>query len=495
MVQDKRERNKLLSALLKISHGDLMKFWQESHTTADDDPGLYAHVIAWNHKNGRIRDSKIAFPVIALHTNAVENKDLAENAVAHLASLGPRELIKAWEFNKELKTKGYPVKHNRNSMFHDAIKKYLDVREGDIDWWTKAVIRNRKAMKALYTISNKKPAMFAQQILFDRVYPSGSAFDVIKNLSDMEGLEAASAILEHNIPITVASAKLGKKLDNPDTLIALFDKVSATELITASGQLKRLKSFDLPEVQSAYRDATKKASKDKKANVLKATRAAKATGMTKELAAIKEQSLKSIKNIEGDWVILADRSPSMGGAIPKARELAALLAKKVEGKVHLIFFDEAPLYKDVTGMTLDEIEQATANIYEGSSTSIGCGLRYLNDKKLSVDGIVIISDGEENCSPRFAAEYKKMLNEPAVYFIHMWGSGRWGYYGIDILSTAMTNADITYTKYDATKEFDYNSMVNVVGLLKPQVYGFLEEVMETPLLTLDKVFNQEGVEI
>lgn len=481
-MESQAKQNALLSSLLKIEHGDLGKFIAPALPVAESEPGLYAHVIAWNEKNGRVRDSKMAFPVIALRTNAMKDDELAENAVAHLMLQGPRELVKAYRFSKTMTAAGQPIRGGRRRMLEAAIKQYLEVRERDIDWWTSAVIRSRKAMKELYIVSHKQQPTFVDQILFRGEYPGGSAFEAVANLKRMAPMEAAGAVLHHNIPFTVASCA-GVNLDDPAMLIALVQNMSATELITAANQLSKLKAWKVGAVQDAFQEATGKAKTDKRANVLKAQKAAETVeGAREELAKVQEAAVESLRGINGDWLVLADKSPSMAHSIEAGKQLAALLARCVKGKVHLTFFDSSPVSFDVSGKTLDEVQKMTKHIVSGSATSIGCGLRALRERKETVDGIVIISDGEENTAPFFPDEYKKLEGEPALYYIQMRG-------GMDNLLGRMRTLGVPVNHFDARQGMDYTSMLNVVSLLKPQTYGFLEEVMGTPLKSLKDVFR------
>jgi hypothetical protein len=291
--------------------------------------------------------------------------------------------------------------------------------------------------------------------------------------------------MKHKIPFTVAMGS-GVKIDDKNVILALMETMTANEIITSAGQFSKLKCWSLGVVQEAFKEATKKAAKDKRVNVLKASRAAApdstAAKATKELARIKEQATESVKEIEGDWLILADRSPSMRHSIEAGKQLAALLAHRVKGKVHLVFFDAHPQHYDVSGKTLEQIEHMTRHISTGSATSIGCGLRWLRSEKLNVDGVVILSDGEHNTPPDFASEYVKLVDDPAVYFVDMHG-------GRNTLSASLKTKDIPFMEFNVRKGFDYNAMVNVVNVLKPQTYGFLMEVMGTPLKTLDSVFK------
>jgi hypothetical protein len=56
----------------------------------------------------------------------------------------------------------------------------------------------------------------------------------------------------------------------------------------------------------------------------------------------------------------------------------------------LVFFNTMPTYHDVTGKTLDEINAITKHVRAGGGTSIGCGLKYIMDRGLEVDGNAIV---------------------------------------------------------------------------------------------------------
>ncbi len=100
MTESARERSALLGSLLKVKHRALLEYTEDVLPGALRDPELFAHLIAWNSKNGKVRDTKVAFPILALRTGAMDDRELTENAMAHLALLGPRELARAYAFNK-----------------------------------------------------------------------------------------------------------------------------------------------------------------------------------------------------------------------------------------------------------------------------------------------------------------------------------------------------------------------------------------------------------
>ncbi len=489
------ERSRLLGTLLKVKHRELTDYVGDVLPGAVSDPELFAHIMAWNHEHGKIRDTKVAFPIFALRTSAMDDRELTENAMAHLASLGPRELARAYHLNKILSVENKLIRKNRG-LLQDVIQAYLKTREADHGWWTRAVVRNRKAMLSLYCVSHLKPSIRTQRVLFDKNYAGEPVFDGIKRLSKMEPFEAGGFLLAHKIPFTVA-AGVGLKLDDPVVLLALVQSMTGNELITAAKQLSTLKSFKVGSVQDAYLEAVGKVSKDKRVSVAKASKAIAAIrpdSAKKDLVRLKERAAEAAGTIKGDWVILADRSSSMDTAVKNSIEIAALLAHRVEGKVYLVFFNDQPRAFEVSGKTLDEIQHATRNVRADGMTSIGCGLRWLRANKHEVDGIVLVSDGGENTPPFFHDEYKRMENEPAVVYLKLNSAldrhynQRPGWCSAAFADRLMSKG-IPHESWNLGDEADSYALENIVKVIKPTTYGMLDEVMETPLITLRDVFT------
>lgn len=309
--------------------------------------------------------------------------------------------------------------------------------------------------------------------------------------------KTGKATLVSRIPLTVASGA-GVILDNADMLLAIMKSMTGNELIAAAKQLSKLKAFQIAAVQDAYNEAVKRVEKDKRVTVGRAMKASQflegglgATEISARVAAraieaVKEKAADSLAKIPGDWLILADKSGSMQQAIQMAKQLAALLAHRVQGKLYLVFFDITPRMVEVTGKKLSEIENLCYGVSANGGTSIGCGLRLLRDLKVSVDGVVIVSDGGQNSTPSFSSEYKALEHEPAVYFLRLNGDS-------DKLSYELEGAGIVFTPFDLRSGFDEYTLSNVVSVLKPMTYAFLEEVMNTPLVTIDQVFRKEKV--
>lgn len=60
-VLSKRE---VIGVLTRSPHGKLEEYLAPSSAAAKDDPNFYAHLCAWNHQRGSVRDAKVALPVL-----------------------------------------------------------------------------------------------------------------------------------------------------------------------------------------------------------------------------------------------------------------------------------------------------------------------------------------------------------------------------------------------------------------------------------------------
>ena len=231
-------RNQLVNQILRIGHGDLSIYSPLGLQAAKEEPELFAHLIAWNHVKGEVRDSKVALPVLALRGH--QDTELFENAVAHLCSLDPRNLVKAIHFNRAYSVEGMPVTPGAGNLLEGAVHRYLKAREASPRWWIKTALQHRKSMKSLYALYHVKPNSLAQAVLFKRQKPKNSVFEVLANLKNMPPQEAAGNILNYKIPFLVAVGAVGGIKKNPDIIMALIEQTSGSELIGNAEMFRRM---------------------------------------------------------------------------------------------------------------------------------------------------------------------------------------------------------------------------------------------------------------
>jgi hypothetical protein len=128
----------------------------------------------------------------------------------------------------------------------------------------------------------------------------------------------------------------------------------------------------------------------------------------------------------------------------------------------------------------------THRIRAEGGTSIGVGLDYIMSKGILVNGIAICSDGGENSSPRFTDTYKKYAAkfgiEPTIYFFRVPGEQ-------DRLSGNCSQERIMLEIFDIKDKTDFYAMPNLVKTMRTSRYTLVEDIMNTPLLTLTEVFK------
>ena len=487
-MEKKYEQNRIVATMMKIGHGNLDLFIEPGLQAAAMDPNFFARMAAWNHEHGKVFDSKKAYPPLSLRRVSAHGEyDLAENAYALMASLDPRNLYKSYQFHVELNRRGYTMPSGHRDMRKYMLEKYLRVREESYGRWSRVAVSHRQALKALYTIAHIKPVGFAQEILFERKYPPNSVFAALRDMKGMSTQEQAGHILNHKIPFPVATGAVSSIKDR-DILLALISNMTANELAKNRDTLERHSVFSDPILTQAFEEATEKAKSDKRANVAQVSKAierAKSPKEKKRLVQMQEEQLDKAAKINGDVLILGDRSGSMSVAIKATQDISAILARQVTGKVFTIFFDSALEHYDFTGKTLEEIKAATSRVRPRGSTWVGGGVNYVRSRGIPVDIIVIVSDGGENVNPYFHEEYPRYVQqygvEPSVYFLRVPGA-------TDSLSSSLRSAGIVFNYYDIGSGWDDYTLMNIVAAIKPGSYGLVDEILETPLLTFDKVF-------
>lgn len=473
-------RNQVISVLTKSPHGDLAQYAIPAIRAAKEDPTFFSHLIAWNQRKGAIRDAKVALPVLAL-TNAAISADaeLRDNALAHVAALSPRDMARAVRF-----AKGQPLVSKRGLV--RLVERYLVDLAAVRGKFERVALQHRASLVELHALLHIKPLPLAQEILFDR--KKVGVFADVANLSKLSPAEAASIIVSKRIPFLIASGAMGAKMKDPDVLQALMEVMTPTELVTNAKMLEKLGIKTIPALRGTFEAKLVQAAESGRA-VLKTTRAAEAVGGStgEKLKGVQEKQLNKL-GVDGDWLVLADKSGSMRASIEAARHVAALLARVAKGKVSLVFYDTMPIYLDVTGKTLEEITALTKRVEANGGTKPGCALQLAADKGLPVDGIAMVSDLNENgfVAPSFAQGFatlsEKLGKVPTLYAYQFAGDP-------PVLLKTCPAAGIDMQVFDLTGGLDYYSLPNLVQTMRTNRYGLYEEIMDTPLLRLGDVFK------
>lgn len=492
-------KQKIIAELSKSPHGKLDEYIVVGQQATRQEPEFFAHLIAWDRVKGQIRDAKVALPIISLSLGTLP-ADLAENSLAHLTLLNPRELLRAYRFALQVKLP-YGMRTLRR-----LIAAYLHDKEGNWPRFERTALQHRAVLKELYALTHTNCGSRAQAVLYgyDRKtkqhlpYPSGSLFEMMAHLKDMTPAEAAGTIIERKIPFLIARGALGAKAKEPDLVLALLKRMTPNEVVNNTKALQSMGVKTNPALRGAFEEALKRTASST-SNVLKASTAAEAIedeDVKEKLRGVQERQIQKLGGVEGNWLVLGDKSGSMAECIEVARHVAATLAKMVKGKVWLTFFDTMPTTIDVTGLPLDTIAKATRHITANGGTSIGCGLqRMLNEKEI-VDGIAIISDAQENTAPLFAGVYRnyaQLAGKDVPVYLFRLQHGRSGWDDRD-LAVSMRAANYDLQEFDLRGgKVDYYSLPNLVQTMRTNQYSLIDEIMSTKLLTLRDVFKQQAV--
>lgn len=482
---------KAITELTRAPHGNLDEYLPVGTQAAREDPEWYAHLIAWNEKKGQVRDSKLALPVIQLadlkgQSGVPWHTTLRENALAHLALQSPRDLLRALKWAKE----GAKVGHHTLARM---VKRYIHEREKKVGWWDRTVLTHRKSMLSLYRYFRIKPSTRANDILFKGARPEGSPFEALATLSSMTSNDAAAAIVNHRLPFLSVMGALGGKITG-DLGLAIIERMSPNELVTNSKLLERAGLSTNPAMRAAYEaKLAKPATKSSLKASLKTTRAAGVVGgkLGEKLKAQQERVLDTMA-VKGNWAVLADKSASMQLAIEIARQVTGILARVADGETHLVFMDTTARYLNATKREYDWVNQQTSMVQAQGGTSLGVGLAYLLERGITeIDGIVVVSDAQENNPPAFAHMYTRLCGmigkQPPVYLYRVEPGSR-SYADVD-LAQSMKTMGHELQEFDLRgMKVDYTSLPNLVLTMRANRYSLIDEVYGVPLLTLDDVF-------
>lgn len=499
-------KQQVITELTRSPHRDLDAYTPLGTQACAEDTDFFAHLIAWNHRKGEIRDAKAALPIIALRQGfrpMGHNPAAMDNALAHLADLNPKLLVRALDYGKRI---GAP----KNLLFR-FVERYLRDLEADTRDWDTTTLQHQASISRLYGFYHVRPSDHARQQLNWR-HPETKVrdgvrrgkFAVVNQLRTADPLEIAGLIERHKLPWLVVRGALGARAKEPDVLMAIIARMTAADLATSAKWLIRAGVKDHPQTRAAFEAALEQAGKKGKAKgtTLKASKAAKALKadlgeekLAGKLQALQERQLDHLRTIKGRWAVLGDKSGSMVVAIEGAKRLASVLARLVTEEVHLIFFDNGPRYVgNVQGKSLEAIEMTTAAIQANGGTSMGAALQYLLERKIVVDGIAIVSDGGERHNPSFASIYQQYCRTlgvtPTVYLYEVDGND------LNYLS-ANCQGVVQIEHFNLRgKAVDDYSLPALAATMRVGRYQLLDEILGMPLRGVDEVLTRTvGMEV
>jgi hypothetical protein len=463
-------RLEMLNSLLTTPHRKLEEVAELHQIMVEIDPLFYGHLGAWYYQNGEVRDHKEVFVGNLLTSPLTEHRDAG---FVLLQKLPPYQVGRVIDFMKR-------HRHKVPRCARTAVTRYLRDREKNANFFDRAALRNRKAMKHLYATLHIKPNPRADAILFKETPPEDSLAYLVKQLAKAESpAEQAALIVEHNIPYTIAIGTV-KQL-TPTVLVALINSMSPQEVINNLKSLQGRGAMEHPEVKALIEQKLKDAQTSDRVSAYKARIASDAaqldTDTTAQLEQITNEQVKKRGKIKKPTALLVDKSGSMDKALEVGKRLAAMISGISEAELYVYAFDTMPYPVTAKGSELSDWERAFQHIKAGGRTSIGCAVEALRRKKQQVEQIILVTDEGENSSPYFPDAYQTYCREmgalPNVIIVRVGRFYTW-------VETQLKQKQAPVETF--TFGGDYYSLPNLVPLLsRPSRLDLLMEIMEIPL--------------
>jgi len=509
----------IMNSILTCPHRDLDKISEIHKEMQAKDPLFYAHFACWYRKNGEIRDHKEVFAGMLCVDPYLENREvglaMVQDAPVFMKKKilgfikGKKIKLKEKTGQKISKGKGKTVDavkitektvglfKNVPGSFKSEIESYLRLLESDPMGFDTLAMNNRNDLKTLYASLKIKPSERANNILFKKEFPEDSKLNVIKEILKADTpSKKAELIVKNKVTYRIAVGLIDQM--SPSVLLALINAMSPQEIVTNMASLEEKGAMDNPDTKALIDEKLKKAQTSKGVSALK-SKAATGTGRIKneetikKLDAVADAQIQRKGTIDAPIAILVDRSGSMEKAIEVGKRVAAMVSGASSSAVYAVAFDTAPMEIVSKGKTLTDWEVAFKPIKAGGGTSIGCGLEYLNRKKLLVEQIIIITDEDENENPRFHDVYQdyasKMGIRPVVNIISMRSSKTFVSF-----ENELKKIKCEFYRYEPDGK-DYNSLPGLLPfLIRKSRTDVLYEIMDYPLFKRRKAYVTEKKE-
>jgi len=475
-------RVQILDSFLSSTHRGVEKIIPFHKDLLARDPLFYGHLAVWAQKNTSIRDQHEVF-VSHLFTSPLSEH--REAAFVMLDRFPPYQVDRIIDHMKEKmrredKKKGFkPPRTLRTSVKH-----YLAKRESEYDWFDTLALRQRKALISLYSRLRLKPGDRAQAILFDQNPPEDSrVFQLKQIIREADPVEQAKMIVKYKIPYPIASSVIKKV--TPTVLVALIEVMSSQELLSNMGSLKKHGAFNNEEVKNIVKKKLGKAKRSKRVDVMKGKKAAEEAGVSEdlkhELRDVTEKRLKTV-TIKRPTALFIDKSGSMDRAIELGKQVGSIICAGITADFYCYAFDANAYEIETKSDSLKDWEQALQYISAGGATAIGMPIEFMLRKKQRVEQFVIITDEQENNSPRFHDSYARYVTEfnvkPDVVILYV--ENRWGSSGE--LTRRCQQHEIPFDRIAVPRDLDYYSVPNILSILsRKSRIDLLMEIMDTPL--------------
>lgn len=238
-------RLEMLNSLLTTPHRELGKVAELHKMMVELDPLFYRHLAVWYQRHGEVRDHKEVFVGSLLTSQLNEHRGAG---FMMLQEFPPYQVARIVDFMKQ-----HQQKLPRSAR--TAVRRYLQVREKNAEFFDRAAVRGRKAMKHLYASLHIKPSERANAVLFKDAPPEDSLALALKQLAKAETpLVQAQLIAEYKIPYTVAIGAV--RAVTPEVLVALVNSMSPHVVIVKLGNHSNYLEQQLQQNQVSFETFT-----------------------------------------------------------------------------------------------------------------------------------------------------------------------------------------------------------------------------------------------
>lgn len=477
-IQERDLRLDLLNSLLTTPHRRVEEVADIHADMVGQDPIFYGHLAVWYQRNGDVRDHKEVFCGNLLTSELPEHRDAG---FMLLQEFPPYQVARIVEFMKRFKGK---VPRSART----AVTRYLRTREENKEFFDRAAIRGRKALKKLYASLHIKPSDYADAVLFKDPPPESLAYKLKQIAKADSPTEQARLIVEHKIPYTIAIGAVSQV--TPTVLIALVNAMTPQEVINNLGSLRRRGAMDHADVKALIDEKLAAAKDDVRVAAFKARVAADASELDPETAArleeITNEQVKKKGKISRSTALFVDKSSSMTQAIEIGRRLAAMISGITEADLFVYAFDTIAYPIAAEGGELSDWERAFQHVRASGATSVGVPLATMTSKKQKVEQILLITDEGENTSPYFAPALERYRDEvgvlPDVVILKVG-------YASQQVEQALRERQLPFET--VTFDGDYYSLPNLIPMLaRPSRVELLIEIMSLPLPVREPAHGQ-----
>lgn len=467
-------RLEMLNSLLTTPHRELGKVAELHKTMVELDPLFYGHLAVWYQHYGDVRDHKEVFVGNLLNSNLIEHRGAG---FMLLQDFPPYQVARIVDFMKQ-----HQQKLPRSTR--TAVRRYLQKREQNSEFFDRAAMRGRKAMKHLYASLHIKPNARANDVLFKDTPPEDSLAFALKLLAKAENPEVqAQLIAQHKIPYTVAIGAIGKLI--PEILVVLVNSMSPQEVINNLKSLQKRGAMDNVEVKNLIETKLADATTSNRVSAYKAAVAVEVGSFNQatvaQLEKVLDEQVKQKGNITKSTALFVDKSPSMSEALEVGKQIAALISGISNGELFVYAFDSYSFPVVAKGKALSDWEKAFKPLQISGGTSIGVALEEMRKKQQAVEQIIIVTDEGENTRPFFSDVYPRYCEElkvsPNVIIVKV---GQHCNY----LEGKLQQLQVAFDTFIFAG--DYYSLPNLVPLLsRPSRLELLMEILETQLPVRD----------